>query len=70
MTDTKSDQAAMRKRLMTLRTEHADLGVAISAIEDMQIPDRLALRRLKKRKLALKDQITVIASNLTPDIIA
>ncbi len=70
MTEPDPEQMALRKRLMTLRTEHADLGVAIVAIEEMQVPDRLALRRLKKRKLALKDQITVIASNLTPDIIA
>lgn len=50
--------------------EHRDLDVAIKAIEESTFRDQLALKRLKKRKLALKDEIARIEDDLTPDIIA
>jgi hypothetical protein len=50
--------------------EHRDLDDAISALEHHTRPDQLTLRRLKKQKLALKDQIARIEDELTPDIIA
>ncbi|MGZ8282357.1 MAG: DUF465 domain-containing protein, partial [Allosphingosinicella sp.] len=43
-------------RLMSLRTEHRDLDVAIDALRSMAAPDQLQLARLKKRKLRLKDE--------------
>ena len=43
---------------------------AIGALEERPLPDQLTLRRLKKRKLALKDAIARIEDELTPDIIA
>lgn len=59
-----------RIRLEVLRREHRDLDEAIHALETTGRPDQLTLRRLKKQKLALKDQITRIEDQLIPDIIA
>ena len=60
----------MRKRLAMLRVEHRDLDIAIAALTDKDGPGQLQVARLKKRKLALKDQIAQIDNYLTPDIIA
>ena len=60
----------MRKRLATLRIEHRDLDAAIAALDAEGRADPLTLRRLKKRKLHLKDQIQRISDEITPDIIA
>ena len=47
-----------------------DLDAAIHALEETGRPDQLTLRRLKKQKLALKDQMVRIEDQLIPDIIA
>lgn len=60
----------MIKRLAALRSEHRDLDAAIAALVESGGPDQLQVARLKKRKLALKDQIAIIEDYLTPDIIA
>lgn len=60
----------LRIRLEVIRREHRDLDEAIRALELNGLPDQLTLRRLKKQKLALKDQIVKIEDNLIPDIIA
>ncbi len=60
----------MRKKLATLRIEHRDLDAAIAALAEADGPDQLRVARLKKRKLALRDQISMIEDYLTPDIIA
>ncbi|MFD2173317.1 YdcH family protein [Rhodobacter lacus] len=60
----------MRVKLEVLRREHRDLDEAISALIAATHPDQLRLVRLKKQKLALKDQIARIEDRLTPDIIA
>jgi len=60
----------LRARLGVLREEHRDLDHAIRAMEERTSADMLTLRRLKKRKLALKDQIARIEDEVTPDIIA
>ena len=60
----------LRARLGVLRVEHRDLDDAIRAMEEKASADMLSLRRLKKRKLALKDQIARIEDEITPDIIA
>ena len=57
-------------RLEVLRREHRDLDQAIHALEETGRPDVLTLRRLKKQKLFLKDQIVKIEDMLIPDIIA
>lgn len=60
----------LRIRLEVLRREHRDLDEAIYALEKAGRPDQLTLRRLKKQKLALKDQIVKFEDELIPDIIA
>lgn len=60
----------LRVKLGVLRREHRDLDEAISALEDTGRPDMLTIRRLKKQKLSLKDQIATIEDRLIPDIIA
>lgn len=62
-------EQVLKVRLEVLRQEHRDLDSAITALADRG-SDMLAVRRLKKKKLALKDQITIIEDQLTPDIIA
>ncbi len=57
-------------KLEVLRREHRDLDEAIHALEITGRPDVLTLRRLKKQKLALKDQIVRIEDKLIPNIIA
>jgi len=57
-------------RLGVLRQEHRDLDDAIHALQDSARADALTLRRLKKQKLALKDQIVKLEDQMIPDIIA
>lgn len=60
----------LREQLMKLKAEHRELDEEIVAIEESGLADQLNIRRLKKKKLALKDQITSIEDQLLPDIIA
>lgn len=60
----------LRDELAKLRADHRLLDEEILALEDKGSVDQLTIRRLKKRKLALKDQITKIEDQLLPDIIA
>ncbi len=64
------DIDTLRERLIALRMEHRDLDVVIARLSEEKPFDQLRLSRLKKRKLALKDQIARIESELLPDIIA
>ncbi|MGY6634287.1 MAG: YdcH family protein [Alkalilacustris sp.] len=63
-------QEVMRVQLAVLRRQHRDLDDAIAALQGAPAPDQLSLRRLKKQKLRLKDEIARIEDILTPDIIA
>lgn len=65
-----SREDVLRLELEALRSEHRDLDAAIAAMTANPASDQLSLRRLKKRKLALKDRIMRIEDDLTPDIIA
>jgi hypothetical protein len=67
---TNPDEVAARAKLTQLTQEHRDLDSAIEAMVLSGSPDLLALSRLKKRKLQLKDEITEINNGLLPDIIA
>ncbi|EAR51463.1 hypothetical protein OG2516_17121 [Oceanicola granulosus HTCC2516] len=60
----------LRVELEVLRREHRDLDEAIKALEHRATADVLTVRRLKKRKLALKDKIAVLEDRIFPDIIA
>ena len=64
------NEEEIRKRLAALRVEHRDLDAAIDALTAAGSPDQLQIARLKRRKLALKDQIAIMEDYLTPDIIA
>ena len=57
-------------QIATLESEHQDLNTVIERLgEDLPF-DQLKLQRLKKRKLALKDEITKLRSRILPNIIA
>jgi len=60
----------LREQLAALRAEHRSLDDEIIALEGTGSADQLLIKRLKKKKLALKDQITIIEDQLLPDIIA
>ncbi|MDO8296743.1 MAG: DUF465 domain-containing protein [Caulobacter sp.] len=60
----------VRGRLMELRQRHQDLDAAVAALLDQPLLDQLQIARLKKQKLILRDQITKLENQLTPDIIA
>ncbi|HWE44759.1 MAG TPA: DUF465 domain-containing protein [Caulobacteraceae bacterium] len=61
---------SLRGRVSALRQEHHDMDVSIRALELMPRPDQLMIARLKRRKLALRDEITALADRILPDIIA
>ena len=56
--------------LAQLQQEHRDLDAAIDALHESPAPDLLRLQRMKKRKLQLRDRISFIEDQITPDIIA
>ena len=60
----------LREELVKLRAEHRQLDEEIVALEGSGKADQLLIRRLKKKKLGIKDQITTVEDQLTPDIIA
>lgn len=60
----------LRERLLQIKQQHRDLDAAIASLEASGTADALQLRRLKKQKLLLKDQIGMIEDQLLPDIIA
>ena len=73
MTDlplTDEEKAEIRVRLHELEIEHQDLDDVIGKLAADPMQDQLQLRRLKKRKLVLKDQIARLRAQLIPDIIA
>jgi hypothetical protein len=55
-------------RIIELEVEHRDLDIVIETLIRDGHPDELQLRRLKKRKLQLKDHITLLKMQLVPDI--
>lgn len=67
---TQQDETELRELLVKLRSEHRDLDDEIVALETAPQSDQLRIKRLKKRKLHLKDLITAVEDKLTPDIIA
>ena len=69
-TMTKEEEHELREQLARLLQEHRDLDAAIAALQDSPGSDMLQVQRLKKRKLYLRDRISFIEDQLTPDIIA
>lgn len=64
------DERELRDELVNLRSEHRKLDCEILSLEDNPLADQLLVKRLKKKKLTLKDRITQIEDKLLPDIIA
>jgi hypothetical protein len=59
---------AIRQKLEALKIEHRDLDDVIARLVDDHHQDELQIRRLKRRKLMLKDHITLLEKQLVPDI--
>ena len=62
------DLAEISRQLIELRIEHRDLDVVIDRLVADPSSDELQLRRLKKRKLRLKDMIAYLENKLIPDL--
>lgn len=62
-----TELARIAQRLVELKQEHRDLDVAIARLQADVEADELAVKRLKKRKLQLKDNIAKLESALIPD---
>jgi len=60
----------IKRQLDKLRTEHRDLDDVLGRLSESSAVDQLMVRRLKKRKLLLKDMISKLESQLLPDITA
>jgi len=58
----------IRRKIEALKIEHRDLDDIIERLSRDPNLDELQLRRLKRRKLLLKDQIALLESQLVPDI--
>ena len=70
MAITPEEERELREQLARLLQEHRDLDSAIEALQGSPGSDILQVQRLKKRKLYLRDRITFVEDQLTPDIIA
>lgn len=62
------DQESIRQELTVLRQEHRDLDDAINRLSEGLFVNELQLRRLKKRKLQIKDFISRLESRMIPDL--
>ncbi len=65
-----TDKQAMLELLTNLKVEHRRIDAEIKALEENGAGDVLKIRRMKKIKLSIKDQIVCMENQLTPDIIA
>lgn len=64
------DRVALQQRLVEVTLEHRDLDTAIARLAADSAHDELQLRRLKRRKLLLKDQMARLSRQLDPDVLA
>jgi hypothetical protein len=67
---TEEEIAAFGLEIARLREEHSDLDAAIAALEASGPFNQIQVQRLKKRKLWLKDRVSFLEDQMTPDIIA
>ena len=65
-----ASEAELKELLEDLRLEHRRIDMEINALLETGVADMLKVRRMKKLKLSLKDQMTFIENQTTPDIIA
>lgn len=68
MHPTMSSSQDIQRRIVELEVEHRDLDLVIDMLTQHSRHDELQLRRLKKRKLQLKDNIMLLKMQLIPDI--
>ena len=68
--DVTGNQQTIINKLRQLESEHRDLDDVIERLADDKPFDQLQLQRLKKQKLILKDEMTLLRSRILPDIIA
>lgn len=61
------ESALIRRKIEALRVEHRDLDEVIARLSLDHNQDELQMRRLKRRKLLLKDQISLLERQLIPD---
>ena len=66
----RQDERELREQLAKLREDHRELDDQIVALEAGGGADQLQIKRLKKKKLGLKDEIQALEDQLLPDIIA
>jgi hypothetical protein len=59
---------ALQQRLVELKVEHRDLDAAIERLVRDPAHDELSARRMKRRKLLLKDQMARLERQLDPDV--
>ena len=59
---------SIQRRIYELQVEHRDLDEVVSRLQGQLDVDQLLIRRLKLRKLRLKDQIALLKSELIPDL--
>jgi hypothetical protein len=64
------ERVALQERIVELKMEHRDLDAAIERLEADPAHDELQIRRLKRRKLLLKDQIARLEREIDPDVLA
>jgi len=64
------ERVAFQQRIVELKLEHRDLDTAIERLAADSAHDELQLRRLKRRKLLLKDQIARLEREIDPDVLA
>jgi hypothetical protein len=64
------ERVALQQRIVELKMEHRDLDTAIDRLAAVAAHDELQLRRLKRRKLLLKDQIARLEREIDPDVLA
>jgi len=63
-----ADRVALAQRIAQLTLEHRDLDMAIATIERDVTHDELSVRRMKRRKLLLKDEIARLSRQIDPDV--
>ncbi len=68
MVSEQENMDSLHGRIESMRSEHRDLDLVIERLTREGSPDQLMLRRLKKRKLLLKDQISQLERQLEPDV--
>jgi len=65
-----NQSADLQSRIEKLKTEHRDLDDVLQRLSEDRSSDELQIRRLKKRKLQLKDSIAILENQAMPDISA